>query len=69
MSKSATVSITFEVGKVKFVDIPEYFEPGSMIDGKASTFLIPVAEAFTMVWKIEGFPSLLQGFGILYLLA
>ncbi|KAG1966973.1 pregnancy zone protein [Pimephales promelas] len=36
MSKSATVSITFEVGKVKFVDIPEYFEPGSKIDGKIS---------------------------------
>ncbi|XP_077058469.1 alpha-2-macroglobulin-like protein 1 [Siphateles boraxobius] len=36
MSKSATVSITFEVGKVMFLDVPEYFEPGSMINGKIS---------------------------------
>ncbi|KAK7175530.1 hypothetical protein R3I93_002446 [Phoxinus phoxinus] len=36
MSKSATVSITFEVGKVMFLDTPEYFEPGSMINGKIS---------------------------------
>ncbi|XP_077058470.1 pregnancy zone protein-like [Siphateles boraxobius] len=36
MSKSATVSITFEVGKVTFVDIPDNFEPGSMINGKIS---------------------------------
>ncbi|XP_048061395.1 LOW QUALITY PROTEIN: alpha-1-inhibitor 3-like [Megalobrama amblycephala] len=34
MSKSATVSITFEVGKVTFVDLSNYFEPGSTIDGK-----------------------------------
>ncbi|XDV12118.1 hypothetical protein PO909_000848 [Leuciscus waleckii] len=36
MSKSATVSMMFEVGKVMFLDIPEYFEPGSMINGKIS---------------------------------
>ncbi|KAK7175525.1 hypothetical protein R3I93_002441 [Phoxinus phoxinus] len=36
MSKSATVSITFEVGKVTFVDLPDYFEPGSTIKGKIS---------------------------------
>ncbi|XDV11099.1 hypothetical protein PO909_000127 [Leuciscus waleckii] len=36
MSKSATVSITFEVGRVIFLDIPEYFEPGSKINGKIS---------------------------------
>ncbi|XP_067280946.1 alpha-2-macroglobulin-like protein 1 [Pseudorasbora parva] len=36
MSKSATVSITFEVGKVTFVDLPDYFEPGSVINGKIS---------------------------------
>ncbi|XP_048013066.1 pregnancy zone protein-like isoform X2 [Megalobrama amblycephala] len=34
MSKSATVSITFEVGKVTFVDLPNYFEPGTAINGK-----------------------------------
>ncbi|XP_067219832.1 alpha-2-macroglobulin-like [Chanodichthys erythropterus] len=34
MSKSATVSISFEVGKVTFVDLPDYIEPGSMIDAK-----------------------------------
>ncbi|XP_067314067.1 pregnancy zone protein-like [Pseudorasbora parva] len=36
MSKSATVSITFEVGKVTFVDLPDYFEPGLTIYGKIS---------------------------------
>ncbi|XP_077058467.1 alpha-2-macroglobulin-like [Siphateles boraxobius] len=36
MSKAATVSITFEVGKVTFVDLPDYFETGSMINGKIS---------------------------------
>ncbi|CAM4321381.1 unnamed protein product [Leuciscus chuanchicus] len=35
-SKSATVYITFEVGKVTFVDLPDYFEPGSTIKGKIS---------------------------------
>ncbi|XP_067226511.1 alpha-2-macroglobulin-like [Chanodichthys erythropterus] len=34
MSKSATVSISFEVGKVTFLDLPNYFEPGLMIDAK-----------------------------------
>ncbi|XP_067226482.1 alpha-2-macroglobulin-like protein 1 [Chanodichthys erythropterus] len=34
MSKSATVSITFEVGKVTFLDLLDYFEPGSAINGK-----------------------------------
>ncbi|XP_077053726.1 alpha-2-macroglobulin-like protein 1 [Siphateles boraxobius] len=36
MSKSATVSISFEVGKVTFVDLPDYFKPGSTIKGKIS---------------------------------
>ncbi|ROI63303.1 Pregnancy zone protein [Anabarilius grahami] len=42
MSKSATVSITFEVGKVTFVDLPDYIEPGSKIHGKAkASSLVP----------------------------
>jgi len=36
ISKSATVSITFKVGEVTFVEIPDFFEPGSKINGKAS---------------------------------
>ncbi|XP_067310949.1 alpha-2-macroglobulin-P-like [Pseudorasbora parva] len=36
VSKSAMVSITFEVGKVAFVDLPDYFEPGLTINGKIS---------------------------------
>uniref|UniRef100_A0A8C1TZQ2 Alpha-2-macroglobulin-like n=1 Tax=Cyprinus carpio TaxID=7962 RepID=A0A8C1TZQ2_CYPCA len=36
MSKSATVSITFEVGKVTFLELPEFFDHGSMINGKVS---------------------------------
>ncbi|XP_056097146.1 alpha-2-macroglobulin-P-like [Rhinichthys klamathensis goyatoka] len=37
MSKSAMLSITFEVGKVTFVDLlVPYFEPGSLINGKIS---------------------------------
>jgi len=49
MSKSATVSITFEVGKVMLVDLPDYFEAGSMINGKASKCIFLVAEAFTFL--------------------
>ncbi len=36
MSKSTTVSITFEVGKVTFLELPGYFDYGSVINGKAS---------------------------------
>ncbi|XP_077058468.1 alpha-2-macroglobulin-like protein 1 [Siphateles boraxobius] len=36
MSKSATVSITFEVGEITFVELPGFFEPGSTINGKIS---------------------------------
>ncbi|XP_016105537.1 alpha-2-macroglobulin-like isoform X2 [Sinocyclocheilus grahami] len=36
MSKSTTVSITFEVGKVTFLDLPGFFTYGSIINGKIS---------------------------------
>ncbi|XP_016386639.1 alpha-2-macroglobulin-like isoform X2 [Sinocyclocheilus rhinocerous] len=36
MSKSTTVSITFEVGNVTFVELPKFFESGSAINGKIS---------------------------------
>ncbi|XP_051569348.1 alpha-2-macroglobulin-like protein 1 [Myxocyprinus asiaticus] len=36
VTKSVTVSLTFEIGSVTFVDMPEYFEPGSTIKGKIS---------------------------------
>ncbi|XP_056118834.1 alpha-2-macroglobulin-like [Rhinichthys klamathensis goyatoka] len=36
MSKYATVSITFEVGKITFLDLPDTFEPGSVINAKIS---------------------------------
>ncbi|XP_016422037.1 alpha-2-macroglobulin-like, partial [Sinocyclocheilus rhinocerous] len=36
MSKSTTVSITFEVGKVTFLDLPGFFAYGSMVNGKIS---------------------------------
>lgn len=49
MSKSATVSITFEVGEVTFVELPGFFEPGSTINGKASKSSSFVTEAFTLV--------------------
>ncbi|ROL50597.1 Alpha-2-macroglobulin [Anabarilius grahami] len=49
LSKSATVSITFEVGKVTFLDLPDYFEPGSTINGKASKSSSLVSEAFSLV--------------------
>ncbi|XP_043082079.1 alpha-2-macroglobulin-P-like [Puntigrus tetrazona] len=34
MSKSTTVPITFEVGKVTFMYLPQFFESGSRINGK-----------------------------------
>ncbi|ROL50863.1 Alpha-2-macroglobulin-like protein 1 [Anabarilius grahami] len=49
LSKSATVFITFEVGKVTFLDLLDYFEPGSTINGKASKSLSLVSEAFSLV--------------------
>nr|AAI71612.1 Zgc:171445 protein [Danio rerio] len=36
MSKSTTVSITFEVGKVTFVDLPKFYNYGSTVNGKIS---------------------------------
>uniref|UniRef100_A0A9J8BJW7 Alpha-2-macroglobulin-like protein 1 n=1 Tax=Cyprinus carpio carpio TaxID=630221 RepID=A0A9J8BJW7_CYPCA len=36
MSKSTTVSITFEVGKVMFLDLPDIFNYGSILNGKIS---------------------------------
>ncbi len=36
MSKSTTVSITFKVGKVTFLELPGYIDYGSVINGKAS---------------------------------
>ncbi|XP_051987560.1 alpha-2-macroglobulin-P-like [Xyrauchen texanus] len=36
ITKSITVSLTFEIGNVTFVDMPEYFAPGSTIMGKIS---------------------------------
>ncbi|XP_056308967.1 LOW QUALITY PROTEIN: alpha-2-macroglobulin-like protein 1 [Danio aesculapii] len=36
MSKSTTVSITFEVGKVTFVDLPKFYDYGSTVNGKIS---------------------------------
>ncbi len=36
ISKSTTVSMTFEVGKVTFLELPGYFDYGSVLNGKAS---------------------------------
>ncbi|NP_001093623.2 uncharacterized protein LOC100101650 precursor [Danio rerio] len=36
ISKSNTVSITFEVGKVTFVDLPKFYDYGSTLNGKIS---------------------------------
>ncbi|KTF83501.1 hypothetical protein cypCar_00041755, partial [Cyprinus carpio] len=36
MSKSRTVSITFNVGEVTFLDLPDFFNYGSVISGKIS---------------------------------
>ncbi|XP_056599256.1 alpha-2-macroglobulin-P-like [Triplophysa dalaica] len=34
MTKSETVSLTYEIGKVTFVDLPDVFEHGSVLEGK-----------------------------------
>lgn len=49
ISKATTVAITFEVGKVKFLDLPDYYEPGEVISGKASKRSSLIAEGFTLV--------------------
>lgn len=46
ISKSATVSITFEVGNITFVELPEVFRFGSRIAGKASKSFLDVTEVF-----------------------
>nr|XP_055052344.1 alpha-2-macroglobulin-like protein 1 isoform X1 [Misgurnus anguillicaudatus] len=34
MTQSQTVSLTYEIGKVTFVELPEVFQPGSVLKGK-----------------------------------
>ncbi|XP_065137347.1 alpha-2-macroglobulin-like [Paramisgurnus dabryanus] len=34
MTQSQTVSLTYEIGKVTFVELPEVFQPGSVLEGK-----------------------------------
>ncbi|XP_026080573.1 alpha-2-macroglobulin-like protein 1 [Carassius auratus] len=55
MSKSTTVSITFEVGKVMFLNLPSFFNYGSMINGEilASSFNgTPIASK--VVYLLDG---------------
>lgn len=40
MTKSETLSLTYEIGKVTFVDLPDVFEYGSLLKGKASKMCI-----------------------------
>ncbi|XP_059415069.1 alpha-2-macroglobulin-like [Carassius carassius] len=49
ISKATTLAITFEVGKVKFLDLPDYYEPGEVISGRASKRSSLIAEGFTLV--------------------
>ncbi|XP_051984551.1 alpha-2-macroglobulin-like protein 1 [Xyrauchen texanus] len=36
MTKSETISLTYEIGRVLFTEIPEFFTPGSVLKGKVS---------------------------------
>ncbi|KAL1279111.1 hypothetical protein QQF64_025784 [Cirrhinus molitorella] len=55
MSKSTTVSITFEVGKVTFLDLPNYFDSGSVINGKIlATYFNGTPIARKAVYLLDG---------------
>ncbi len=36
MTKSETISLTYETGKVTLIDLPKTYEHGSVIEGKVS---------------------------------
>ncbi|XP_077075603.1 alpha-2-macroglobulin-like protein 1 [Siphateles boraxobius] len=60
MSKYATVSITFEVGKVTFLDLPDNFEPGSVINAKISVSRIddtPIANKTVFLLDSSSWPN------------
>ncbi|XP_067219842.1 alpha-2-macroglobulin-like protein 1 [Chanodichthys erythropterus] len=60
MSKFTTVYITFEVGKVTFVELPEFFDPGSVINGKilASSFNgTPIANKALYLLDVNRWPN------------
>ncbi|KAG1941890.1 alpha-2-macroglobulin-like [Pimephales promelas] len=60
MSKFATVSITFEVGKITFVDLPDHFEPGSVINAKISVSRFdetPVANKTVFLLNSNSWPN------------
>ncbi|XP_051744963.1 alpha-2-macroglobulin-like [Ctenopharyngodon idella] len=55
MSKSATVSITFEAGKVMFVELPEFFDSGTTINGKISaTYFNETPIVSKVVYVLDG---------------
>ncbi|XP_058625207.1 alpha-2-macroglobulin-like isoform X1 [Onychostoma macrolepis] len=55
MSKSATVYITFEVGKVTFLELPKFFNHGSIINGKISaSFFSGTAISSKAVYLLDG---------------
>ncbi|XP_073677958.1 alpha-2-macroglobulin-like [Garra rufa] len=55
MLKSTTVSITFEVGKVIFVDLPKFFDHGSMINAKIlATYFNGTPIASKAVYLLDG---------------
>uniref|UniRef100_A0A673K8G3 Alpha-macroglobulin receptor-binding domain-containing protein n=1 Tax=Sinocyclocheilus rhinocerous TaxID=307959 RepID=A0A673K8G3_9TELE len=54
MPKSSTVSITFEVGKVTFLDLPGFFAYGSMFNGKVSKSVHALSLLAAEVFSLEG---------------
>ncbi|KAL1279110.1 hypothetical protein QQF64_025783 [Cirrhinus molitorella] len=55
MSKSTTVSITFEVGKVTFLDLPNFFDSGSVINGNIlATYFNGTPIARKAVYLLDG---------------
>lgn len=63
MSKSATVSITFEAGKVMFVELPEFFDSGTTINGKASksfTYKILLTGSLSQSLFLNRYPQLIS---------
>ncbi|XP_026066431.1 alpha-2-macroglobulin-like protein 1 [Carassius auratus] len=60
MSKSTTVFITFEVGKVSFSDLPGFFNYGSILNGKISASYFngtPIARKAVYLLDVSQWPN------------
>uniref|UniRef100_A0A671RI67 Alpha-macroglobulin receptor-binding domain-containing protein n=1 Tax=Sinocyclocheilus anshuiensis TaxID=1608454 RepID=A0A671RI67_9TELE len=55
MEKSETISLTYEIGKAMFTELPKIYEHGSIIQGKSDFFFLPALSLYaTKVFSSDG---------------